>query len=95
MSKSIQANITSLPTNTPPPPPTSNSATPAPGLSSMLPATPSTTTQAGSTTTTPPVTNSTIQNNAGSPISKAVVNPNQLQRAKMQNVPAFLNKLYK
>lgn len=27
--------------------------------------------------------------------TKAVVNPNQLQRTKMQNVPAFLNKLYK
>ncbi|KAF7727864.1 stress-responsive transcription factor hsf1 [Apophysomyces ossiformis] len=27
-------------------------------------------------------------------MSKAVVNPNQIQRAKLQNVPAFLNKLY-
>ncbi|KAG0170800.1 stress-responsive transcription factor hsf1 [Apophysomyces sp. BC1034] len=27
-------------------------------------------------------------------MSKAVVNPNQIQRSKLQNVPAFLNKLY-
>ncbi|KAG2225348.1 hypothetical protein INT45_005592 [Circinella minor] len=92
MSKPIQANITPLPTSTPPPPLPNNSATP--GLPNMLPATSTTTTQPGPTTTTPPITNSAIQNNAGSPISKAVVNPNQLQRAKMQNVPAFLNKLY-
>lgn len=27
--------------------------------------------------------------------SKAVMNPSQIQRTKFQNIPAFLNKLYK
>ncbi|KAI9252361.1 hypothetical protein BDA99DRAFT_574895 [Phascolomyces articulosus] len=93
MSKQIPANITPLPTSSPP----SNSTTPpAIGLPSMLPAT-QTKANANTTTATPVVTTATTnnaQNNTGASLSKAVVNPNQIQRAKMQNVPAFLNKLY-
>lgn len=37
----------------------------------------------------------TVTSAAAAASSKMVMNPSQIQRNKLQNVPAFLNKLYR